>query len=211
MTDQKNAHGPFQSTFSTDVLHEWQQGLLQEDVTIQWNTFEKMFGLTDFRVLEIIKRFLVYERGDMLLKTKMVQQLKSICPWSITLEMTKGGKQQTIQVLDVPLNKEEWGAYTKPLDVLEEQAGGHDPTLVDMAGELWILVLEKHYPFLPSFDDAYEWTAALHYYTLKIIQPDRVQPEWDLRWSEVYGLHGQPLQDAVRRLEDVLKSDMSML
>ncbi|MDQ0339467.1 hypothetical protein J2S00_002255 [Caldalkalibacillus uzonensis] len=191
--ERKSHHRP--NEFAAERISRWQKGLLSEDFKQQWQTFEEMDCLTDMTVLKVIEAFLLFEKGDRTLKTKLLQALKKKCPWPISMKVRKGDQQQTVNIQDVPLQWEEWDEQAlKPCLELERLASD-DPSLVQMARELWLYGLEKHYPFLPTFNKYLQWTAALHYYTLDIINPELAKQHLERQLPAVYQLDRSVIED----------------
>ncbi|GAA0355516.1 hypothetical protein [Bacillus horti] len=177
---------------SADQLEDWKKGILQTDLKKQWQTFEQMHSFIDEGVFAVLQQFLLYAKGDPLLKTKIVQQCKLICPGSWSVEIEKRGSKAYISLSQVPVELGEWdSAYLKPLELLQDIAY-RDPSLVEMSKEAWLFYLERSFPFIPEIEKANKWTAALHYYTLRIIheeiaanQLQRIAEQYNLSVDEV--------------------------
>jgi tetratricopeptide (TPR) repeat protein len=154
---------------SPEVVADWKKGLQSDSFKIQWNTFDKMFDFIAEEVQQTIAEFLLLNQGDSLLKTKLLQKLKLNCPNSLRFEVKKEDQITTVCLADVPLEREDWSEeHMLPYQSIEDKA--HDePSIVQMAQEVWVYFLEKHYPFIPQIGKSLKWTAALHFYTLKLV------------------------------------------
>lgn len=187
-----------------ELLSEWKAGLESKDHNEQWRTFERMSNLADIHVLHLCQDFLSLDTGDDLLKTKLLQALKRTCPSSLSFQITKRNKTKRITLADVPLQLEDWGnSLIRPVHLLEEQAAT-DPTLVQLATELWVYFLEKNYPFYPSILTAKEWSAGLHIYTLAVMDNQLAQEKLLRELPEQYDLAPEELLKCYRRLASFL-------
>ncbi|WP_202080257.1 hypothetical protein [Caldalkalibacillus salinus] len=189
-----------------DRLQLWRKQLLQENMKQQWETFDQMFGFMQEEVHELIETFLIYEEGDHLLKTKMLQECKQVCPGSWSYPIRKGEHSETVTLEEVPLLKEDWPeTYVKPLQSLQDYTYDN-PTVIQMGAEVWFYFLEKHYPFLPEIDDTLSWTAGLHLYTLRMITPETKELQLRNTISQRYEETVSTLQYYEQRFEALLLS-----
>lgn len=179
-------------------LVEWKQGLLQEDVRMQWSTFEKLYDFNNQDVVDLIRSFLRYSQGDMLLKTELLQECKKHCPGSWTFTVHKLGHAVDVLLEQVPLCFSEWDEQMlKPLKLLETYAH-QDPTLFMLAKETWLYVLEKLYPIMPEIDEAICWTVGLHSYTLKVLNGNEAESFRQNKLMQQYGLQRSDIIDCER-------------
>lgn len=188
-------------------IERWKEGLLQTNSQKQWQSFQQMHSFMDERVFELIQCFLTYSKGDLLLKTKLLQQCKLICPHSWKLDVSKLDQHTTLKLGDVPVDFEEWDArLTKPLELLEEIAY-QDPSMMEMAREVWVFFLEKRFPFnddlIEGLEEAYKWTASLHYYTLKVIQRESLQQERQ-KMAQWYDMTEEEIEQAEENFAELL-------
>lgn len=185
-------------------LEQWHAGLLQPVAQKQWQTYEQMHSLMNEQVWEIIQEFMLYSQGDLLLKTKLLQQCKLTCPGSWVLNVEKLELQTTIKLNDVPVEMEDWKEdHLAPFKLLQETVYHNNPTLVEMARELWMYFLEKKYPFIPDLKQANKWTAALHSYTLKLMQQEQTEQELESMESW-YQLNAEEIAHAEHEFAELL-------
>ncbi|GGK30475.1 hypothetical protein GCM10010965_24170 [Caldalkalibacillus thermarum] len=189
-----------QEGLSPALISRWQQGLLSERYARQWQTFEEMAHFTDLRVMKLLEHFFLSDQGDWTLKTKILQTIRRTCPWPISFQVKKGENIQCVNIQDVPLSFEHWPEKVlRPCLTLEETSADN-PSLVAMAKELWVYGLEKHYPFLPDFTNHLQWTAALHYYTLNVIDPELAGRSLERDLPQLYQLTTSVIQQQAEEL-----------
>ncbi|WP_025027461.1 DUF3196 family protein [Caldalkalibacillus mannanilyticus] len=186
-----------------EIIHNWKQGLLSE-APKQWNTYERMFGFIDEDVQEIIRLFLVSEQGDKLLKTRFLQKLKLICPGKLSFIVYKSDQKKELMLSEVPVEKEEWSEEVlSPLVLLEEKAYDN-PSLIELAKEMWFFFLEKEYPFIPEMNDPLLWTAAIHSYTLRMVDFDMSGKSVE-KLALLYEMEEKEFIHACSRFETILQ------
>jgi|GEM_PF-6894989 len=155
-----------------EAIQMWKHGL-QGSFSDQWQAYEMMFGFMEEEVQEVIRGFLLSPSGDPLLKTKFLQKLKQVCPEKMRFSVLKKNRRKELALKEVPIEKDEWPEDLMiPLTLLEDKAY-NNPSLQELASELWMFLLEKEYPFHPTIDEPLKWTAGLHSYTLKVIDEER--------------------------------------
>jgi hypothetical protein len=193
-----------QVSVSPDLIDEWRKGLLSESFKAQWNTYEKMFDFIAEEVQQIIEEFLLWRQGDALLKTKLLQKLKLNCPHSLQFQVKKGDQATSVCLADVPLEKEDWSEeHMLPYQLIEDKAHD-DPTLVQMAEEVWVYFLEKHYPFIPQINKALKWTAALHFYTLKLVDESFAESQLSEKFVHIYQFSEEEIREHCQFFERLL-------
>lgn len=199
MTESSSSY--YRSSFPPELLHEWEKKLNSSSPQDQWKVFEQMQGLTDFQILKLIADFLLSEHGEPFIKTRFLQQLKRTCPWSIPLDVHKENQRATVDTREVPLAWEEWPEEARaPLLKLEEKAFD-DPVLIEMGKELWLYVLERHYPFfIPSSVETCLWTAGLHYYTLKLVYEQEPSSFFKEKMDHLYSLSIEQIEQQSKHL-----------
>jgi tetratricopeptide (TPR) repeat protein len=187
-----------------ETLKEWRKGLQSESYEVQWKTYEMMFQFIGEEVQKIIGDFLLYKQGDSLLKTKLLQKLKLNCPHSLQFKVQKENQIKTLRLIDVPVEQEEWSEeHILPYQLIQDKAHD-DPSLVQMAEEIWIYFLEKHYPFIPQITDALKWTAALHFYTLKIVDEPFAEVQLREKFVGIYQCSEQEIREHCQIFESLL-------
>jgi hypothetical protein len=190
-----------ETSLSSQVIQGWKEGL-QDSYEKQWKTFESMYAFLDDEVQEIIEEFLIDPQGDMLLKTRLLQKLSQYGKDRV-VKVEKLTKYTAIKLSEVPIEREEWPEeLLKPIHLLEEYVF-HDPVLNEMCKELWFYFLEKIYPFFPDITYPLHWTAAIHYYTLNLIDDEYMKIKLkDL--ANIYSLTQEELIQHVARFEQAL-------
>ena len=187
-----------------ELIKEWTSGLANSDYGEQWRTFERMSNFSDIFVLQLIQDFLLQETGEPLLKTRLLQTLRKTCPSSLRFEVKKGKEMQRISLAEVPLVLEDWPEeQISPLKTLEEKAYA-DPSLSELARELWQFFLEKRYPFHPEVKPALEWGAGLHIYTLATINEELVNQQIKEELPNLYGYSPEELVQFYHRFIKLL-------
>lgn len=169
---EKHIRETYQMEQQGDKLREWYEGLLNPSYESQWKLFEQLGALTDIATIKLLEQFMLYKQGDLVLKTKILQSLKQQCPWPLPFTIYKNGQEKEIKLTDVPLVFSDWPEPYLLVYYELEGAAYDDPSLLEMAKELWQYALEKHYPFMPTITNHLQWTAGLHYYTLSVINED---------------------------------------
>jgi hypothetical protein len=194
-----NAHAP-----DLEQLQAWREGLLSKSYEVQWKTYEKMTGFENEEVRTIVEEFLLSSEGDLLLKTKFLQRLKQAYESSCQVIVIKGNKQEQIELSTVPYAREDWPEeQIAPMKILQHNLYD-DPSLEEMAKELWIYYLEKHYPFFPDMNHSLKWAAALHLYTLKIINEDISESQLNNKLVEIYNLSESEIREQCQYFEQLL-------
>jgi tetratricopeptide (TPR) repeat protein len=184
-------------------LEEWKLELLQEDAARQWSAFEKMYDFTNEKVKGLIQTFLEYPKGDLLLKTKVLQECRKQCPGSWKFTVHKQGHTSEVKVEEVPLQLSEWAEpMRRPLTLLDE-AAHQEPSLLELAKETWLYVLEKYYPNMPEIDEANCWTAGLHSYTLKVLNGNHSSAQLQ-KLEQYYQMSRSQILDCERHFEQHL-------
>jgi hypothetical protein len=187
-----------------ELVAEWRQGLHSDSFKVQWNTFEKMFDFIAEEVQLIIAEFLLLNQGDFLLKTKLLQKLKLNCPHSLKFQVQKGDQISLVCLADVPIEKEDWPEeHMLPYHCIEDKA--HDePSIVQMAQEVWVYFLEKHYPFIPQIGKSLKWTAGLHFYTLKLIDESFAESQLGEKFVYIYQFSEEEIREHCQFFERLL-------
>lgn len=189
---------------NTELLQEWKEGLQDDSFKVQWETYEKMTGFQDEEVRAVLEEFLRSTQGDLVLKTKCLQQLRKDLNCDYQILVKKGEEQKTIEVNDVPVNREDWPEEQVAPILLLQQKVYDDPTLEQMAEELWIYFLEKHYPFVPQIEQPLKWTAALHFYTLKMVNEDIAESQLRDNFVEIYNISEAEIRERCQYFEYLL-------
>jgi hypothetical protein len=185
---------------SPQLIEQWSKGLNSSDFKEQWKNFEQMFGFIDSQVQMVIEQFLSSEQGDLVLKTKFLQKLKQICPGNQKYVIRKRDQWTTLLLKDVPIEIEEWPEeWMTPYHLIEEKAYD-DPILAEMAQELWIYFIVKKYPFFTKINETLSWTAALHYYTLKVMDEEFANSQVD-KITLSYEISSDELLEKVQHFE----------
>lgn len=187
-----------------ELIQEWASGLSSKDYAKQWRAFERMSNFSDIHVLGLIQDFLLQDSGEPLLKTRLLQTLKKTCPTTLSFEVEKKGERRVIKLAEVPVHLEDWPVeYIHPLTTLEEKAYA-DPSLIELARELWLFFLEKNYPFYPDMSQELAWSASLHIHTLATINEELANEQIKKELPRQYGYSAEELVQFYRRFIEQL-------
>ena len=163
-----------------------------------------MSNFSDIHVLGLIQDFLLQDSGEPLLKTRLLQTLKKTCPTTLSFEVEKKGERRVIKLAEVPVHLEDWPVeYIHLLTTLEEKAYA-DPSLIELARELWLFFLEKNYPFYPDMSQELAWSASLHIHTLATINEELANEQIKKELPRQYGYSAEELVQFYRRFIEQL-------
>lgn len=190
---------------SPEMLNQWRTGLYSSSYEEQWRTFEQMTSFSDIHVIHLAQEYLNLHTGEPFLKTKLLQVLKNTCPSSLAFQVEKHKQGKQITLEQVPIQFDHWEPeLLVPIQILQDKAYA-DPSLVEMAKELWIYFLEKYYPFNPVIEEDIIWTAGLHFYTLTVINEELANIQLEEKLPNLYGLPKEVLLQQYQRFEALLK------
>lgn len=185
-------------------LQVWKEGLLGKSFEVQWETYEKMTGFESEEVRGVVEEFLISSHGDFVLKTKLLQKLKKAYDFPLHIIIIKGSQQETIELSNVPVNIEDWiEEQITPIRLLQHNVYD-DPSLEQMAMELWVYFLEKYYPFTPQMEHPLKWAAALHLYTLNMINEDIAESQLTNKLVGFYNLSESEIREHCQYFEQLL-------
>jgi Tfp pilus assembly protein PilF len=150
-------------------------------------------------VLPLLKQYLINETNSPIVKTMLLRllTLKNIED-AVTVE--KFGKR--IEVIPAMLNEQAETAFAaKLLERLEHCLASENPSLYDVAAEIWLRYTYVLYPFSPEPAASQAWMAALHFVACQFqgarVAMEKIAARYGVSVGEI-----APLCDKLRSIEN---------
>ncbi|WP_078545277.1 tetratricopeptide repeat protein [Litchfieldia alkalitelluris] len=149
------------------------------------------------KYVELLKPFLTDPAKDPMIKTLLLQIMME---QNVQEEITVEKLGETIQI--VPAQIEDLLTDEFSIEVLghlENGLGNENPTLYEVAKELWMRVLFILFPFVPKDQKPIIWAAALHLYGYELHGIEIENSELE----DMYGVNVFQLKQAIDRIQKI--------
>ncbi|MDR4889144.1 tetratricopeptide repeat protein [Fredinandcohnia sp. QZ13] len=181
-----------------DVEEELQNVLYNEGIVgKQIATIQSLKELNIRKYLDMLIPFLVIPENHPIVKT-IIMQLLVTNQVDLEVEVEKFG--ETIKVNPKNLVDPSMSPFTiRVLSILEEQLENENPTLYEMAKEIWLRHLFVLYPFTLEEEEPSKYAATLHLYSAELHGMEIENQTLE----QIYGVNLFELKQTLDKLEKV--------